>query len=375
MKKIRIVITDTNVDYLQSLASFIRNEGGNNQFLVTYFSKEETLSSYLKQGEMVDILLVSSEISIPRIQRDMFVILLEDDLLKVKNTSMPSVYRYQRLDQLVSNILGLYYEKNEEAGRLLQRNNQTKIFSFYSPNGGVGKTTTAVNFSKQLALNDAKVFYLNLETFNTTKLFLSDDNENPSLQIFYYAKTASGQLLSKIEKLRRHDPHAMVDFFDIEINAQELLELSGNEIERIVNGLLETDAYDYIILDLDSSIHERNLMAMKESDTIFWILANDSVGPLKTKSFLEEEEKFFGRENVMKDKMSLIINKFNGNLLNDFDELELPIDGYLPFIPNWTHPQSRAELLGNDLFNQEIQSIIRKVILTNQEGGVLNSGF
>ncbi|MUK87027.1 AAA family ATPase [Ornithinibacillus sp. L9] len=376
LKKIRIVIADTNKDYLESLGAYMRTSSNSKQFIVTYFSNFESLQKYIHQGEIIDILLISPEMNRSDIQtsKDTLVILLEDDALARSVKSHPTIYRYQRLDQLVANILGQYYENNEEAGKLLVRTNQTKIISVYSPNGGTGKTTVAVNLCKQLAINDAKVFYLNLETFNSTKLFLSDDEEeNPSLQIFYYAKTNSNQLLSKIETLKKYDPYSMVNYFDIQINAEEMLELTDETINRLIKGLLETNTYDYIVLDLDSSLHERNITAIKECDILFWVVANDLTGVLKTKSLLDEEEKLFGRENLVKDKMSLILNKFNGNLIGDFSEVELTIDGYLPFIQNWIHHQSKVDLLGNDEFNQELQTIIRKIIVNDGEG-VVNSG-
>ncbi|MFD2046165.1 AAA family ATPase [Ornithinibacillus salinisoli] len=376
MKKIRIVIADTNKEYLESLGAYMRTSSNSNQFIVTYFSNNEALQGYMDQGEIVDILLISPEMKLQELQNleDMFVILLEDDVLASSGQSRPSVYRYQRLDQLVANILGLYYENNEEAGKLLDRTNQTTIISVYSPNGGTGKTTVAVNLCKQLALHESKVFYLNFETFNSTKLFLANEEGNPSLQIYYYVKTASNQLLSKIELLKKHDPYAMVDYFDIEINAEEMLELTKLDVKNLINGLLETGVYDYIVIDLDSTLHVRNRTAMNESDMIFWIVANDNVGILKTRSLLDEEEKLFGRENVIKDKMSMILNKFSGNLIGDFNEMDLTIDGYLPFIHSWMEQQSKTDLLGNDAFNQEVQSIIRRLIVTEREG-MNNSGL
>ncbi|QGS68934.1 AAA family ATPase [Oceanobacillus sp. 143] len=81
-------------------------------------------------------------------------------------------------------MLAIYYDRNQTAGKYLARSKQTKVLSVYSPVGGAGKTTIAVNLSKQLALNNAKVFYLNLELINTTSLYFSSSEDNPSLQIF-----------------------------------------------------------------------------------------------------------------------------------------------------------------------------------------------
>ncbi len=62
---------------------------------------------------------------------------------------------------------------------------------------------------------DYKVFYLNLELLNTTSLYFLSQEDNPSLQIFYYLKAKPNQLLAKMEKLKKNDPTSRVDYFDL----------------------------------------------------------------------------------------------------------------------------------------------------------------
>ncbi|AXI09543.1 hypothetical protein CUC15_11690 [Oceanobacillus zhaokaii] len=366
MKKLRIVVADENLDYVESLASYLRTAEESSRFIVTYFTSTEKLELYLDQGESIDILLISPGIyhTNLKVLNDTSFIFLDDDKLTAGSTEHNSVYRYQRLGQLVSNMLAIYYDRNQTAGKYLARSKQTKVLSVYSPVGGAGKTTIAVNLSKQLALNNAKVFYLNLELINTTSLYFSSSEDNPSLQIFYYVKAESPQLLSKIEALKKYDPYSMVDYFDIEINADELLEFNESDVKRLINGIVETGSYDYIVIDLDSSLHERNIAALKESDQVIWPVANDVQSMLKTESFFEEEEKLVGKENIIKDKLLILQNKYLDTGLRTTNDYSIVIEGNLPFIENWLTTQSSIEILGNDLFNQELQGIIQSKIIT-----------
>lgn len=371
MKKIRIVIADTNTQYMDSLAAFMRSSEEASKFILTFFSNVEHLSTYINQGENIDILLISPELYDEdlTIDNQTTLILLEDDQFSNRADELKVVYRYQRLNQLVSNILSIYYEQNITANKLLARSKETNVISVYSPVGGTGKTTVATNLSKQLALTGAKVFYLNLETFNSTKLYFTSKEDNPSLQIFYYVKTDLTQLSSKIEALKKYDPYSMIDYFDLAVSADEMLEITGSEVQMLLNGIIETGSYDYIVVDLDSSLHERNKSVLIESDQIIWPIKNDAQSFFKSNSFLKEEEKIIGKENIIKDKMLVIVNGYDGSLNNHVDDLEFSINGYLPYIREWSLEQSAPKLLNNDVFNQEVQAIIFNHVI-NKKGGV-----
>ncbi len=369
VKRIRMVIADSNVDYLESFSSFMRHASEGDRFIISYFSETAKLQSFIEQNDSIDILLTTRELfnnSIP-ITGDATIIYLDDDVV-VAHEESHSVYRYQRLNVLVSNILSIYYEENEHAGRMLARSRKAKVISVYSPSGGTGKSTVAANMSKQLALRNYKVFYLNLELLQSTELFFSSEADNPSLQLFYYVKAKSPQLLSKIESLKKYDPYSMVDYFDFELNALEMLELNSEDVERLLNGIVETGTYDFIIIDLDSSLHERNQRALLESDQIIWLLSNDAQSVQKVTSILEAEEKIFGKENILKDKSTFIVNKFTNEVVQAARESELVIEGYLPFVQEWITLNQSAEVLNHELFNQEVQAILQDKVIREQEG-------
>jgi cellulose biosynthesis protein BcsQ len=375
MKKIRIVIADLDKSYIESMSSYLRSSDQSDRFITAYFTGKTTFTKFLNQTETIDILLISPDfydesIHIPE---DTALILLEDNVIQSKANPHSSVYRYQRLDKLFSSVLSIYYEHNQQAGKYLARSKKTQVLTVYSPVGGVGKTTIAVNLSKQLALHDMKVFYLNLELLNSTHLYFQSEEDNPSLQILYYVKSNSSQLLSKVEALKKTDPFASVDYFDLATNAEELLEMTPTDVRVLINAIIETGAYDYVVVDLDSSIHKRNVTAIEECDQLIWPILNNEQSLFKTKAFLEEEEKLFEKENVIKDKLIILMNQFFQKMEHVPVDYEWSIDGHLPFIPAWMGVAEERDVLDNESFNQELQSIIQKRILSD-ERTVMNIG-
>lgn len=375
MKKIRIVIADHEKSYIESLSNYLRSSDEATRFISTYFTSKTALQQFLSSNEVVDVMLISPALydKSLHIPKETSLIFLDDNEMKEQDTHRQSVYRYQRLNQLISNILAIYYDNNQQAGKLLARSKQTEVLTVYSPLGGTGKSTVAANLSKQLAQNNLKVFYLNLELFNSTSIYFQSEEDNPSLQIFYFVKSESPQLLSKIESLKKYDAYSKVSYFDIAISADELLEISEDDVKRLINGIVGTGTYDYIVVDLDSSLHERNIAALKECDRIIWPITNDEQSYLKTVSFLAEEAKLIGKENVIKDKLLLIMNKFYGDSRNNVNDYNLTIDGYLPLVESWLGNQPGKMILNNDLYNQELLAIIHERILV-KEGNVVNVG-
>lgn len=371
MKKIRMVVADSNKDYLNAFAEFMRSSSENSRFVMTYFSNTDSLETYIQKGEIIDILLISPDLYASKLSlsKNVTTIFLEDDVILHDDDSESAVYRYQRMDQMLSNLLSIYYEKNEDAGRILARSKQTQILSVYAPSGGSGKTTVALNLCKQLALDDLSIFYLNLETFNTSHLYLSAQDADPSLKILYYVKEQSEQLMAKIESLKKHDPYLNVDYFDLETNAEEMLELNEKEITSLLNGIVQTGAYDYIVVDLDSSLHSRNVAALKEADWVVWTMASNPQNIYQSEALFEEEENLFGKQNLLRDKLLVLLNKYTGNQNVDLSEAGFPLDGHLPYVAEWSELTTGQEIMENEWFNSALQAFINDKVLVLEGAG------
>ena len=74
------------------------------------------------------------------------------------------VYKYQCVDQILSEILETYFERTKENMMRSVKKESVKMLAVYSPIHRAGKTSFAVAFGKELA-RCKKVLYLNLEEY------------------------------------------------------------------------------------------------------------------------------------------------------------------------------------------------------------------
>lgn len=138
MKKIRIVVADHEKSYIESFSAYLRNSEEANRFIPTYFTSWNVLREFLDSNGIMDILLISPKLydDSLKIPEGTTLIFLEDeDMDHEVDSSRQSVYRYQRLDNLLSNLLSIYYENNQQASKLLARSKKTKVLTVYSPVG------------------------------------------------------------------------------------------------------------------------------------------------------------------------------------------------------------------------------------------------
>ncbi|SDZ18326.1 Cellulose biosynthesis protein BcsQ [Evansella caseinilytica] len=370
MSQLHLILASADTLYLKSFAEYIVSSTNKARFDVKLFSNKSNLERYIQQGARYDILLLEPafyEVTKLEAGRGMTMFLAEEPIAGQKeDEDTPEIFKYQPLNRLLSDMLAAFYEKRSDYKHLATAA-QTKVLSVYSPAGGVGKTTLAINICKQLATAGKKIFYLNMELFNTTSLYFASPEDNPSLQIFYYLKARTNQLLAKIEGLKKYCTELDIYYFDLLPNPTELIESSKEEIEKLIRALAEAGEYDYVVIDLDSSLYEFTKAAFSKSDRLIWLLNNDVQSFCKTKQGLEMQEELFGCDKKLDDFL-FIVNRFGGQLSEAQQQYDIPVRAYLPFVPEWTEAVEKNELLHHPVFSKELGAAMAIITEARQEG-------
>lgn len=369
MKKLQLIIADTDSLYLRSFGEYILSSKLNQKFDIKLFSNSDSLKQYIESEQPIDIILIQPNL----FDREQFLeykgivlFLLEDE--SAQNKDRKGVFKYKPLNQLLSSTLSAYYEHHASLTGIAGNAGKTKVVSVYSPAGGTGKTTFAASIGRQLAQKGNKVFYLNFELFNSTSLYFHSNEDSPSLQILYYLKAKPSQLLSKIEALKKYDSDSNIDYFDIPPCPDEMIAIKKEDVKILIQALIETGQYDYILIDLDSSVHEFTLAAFEESHQIMWLLNNDVQSFYKTAHMLQLQQELFDHPHLIEGKAVFIVNRFTGYFPEEFRSFNLPIHGYLPYVQEWAQVTGRNQIYYHPLYTKELMTITNELTERNQAG-------
>jgi cellulose biosynthesis protein BcsQ len=285
-------------------------------------------------------------------------LLLSEQLNNVENKLYSTIYKYQPLNQLLTQVMGHCLENDQSIHTIVKGHERTKVLSVYSAVGGLGKTTLAINLAKELAALDYTIFYLNLEYISSSSLFFTDSKEQTFSDILYYLETRPEQILSKIESLKKHDHKMKVDYFSPLKNPQEMLDISLEQTSLLIQSLINLGNYDLVIIDLESSTHDRIVASFIHSDHIFWLTTDDIQCLMKTNILLKDfkvrcNEHYKGFET----NITFIMAKYIGITVNSLEDYGLKVRGKIPYIPGWKSTNDIDSLLNSTIYSEQVLNL------------------
>ena len=159
------------------------------------------------------------------------------------------VYKYQCVDQILSEILETYFERTKENMMRSVKKESVKMLAVYSPIHRAGKTSFAVAFGKELA-RCKKVLYLNLEEyFGYGGIFTQADGGNLG-DVLYYTRQENSNFGLRLGMLVRK---WMMDYIRRCVSL-DLKEVLWEEWEVLLKQIVEDSVYEVILLDVGECV-------------------------------------------------------------------------------------------------------------------------
>ena len=177
-----------------------------------------------------------------------------------------------------------------------------RIHAYYGAKGGVGTTTIAINAAIALHGLGRRVCLVdgNLQ-FGDHRVFLDLGLDRKSIVDLVSAPTIDQELVRSI--VITHDSGVDLLLAPPSPEAADLV--SAGHLHQILE--LLSGMYDYVIVDIDKRLEDRNLMVLDIAETIFAVMTAD-LSCLKNVRLLLETINHLGYEQ---SKLKLVLNRSN----------------------------------------------------------------
>lgn len=361
MNKLNLVLLTKDSSFANYFSNFMISSANKDKFSSRVFTDMDSFKKNTRNQKQ-HILLTDFDVEMEDVVTfDKILTLSEGQVSNGKEIT--SIYKYQPFNELLSKILAVYYEMNGKLESVMFGDDKERVVSFYSGSGGAGKTLSSLCLAKHLTMHDKRVFYLNLEELHTTYLYFKQDKPS-SAEVFYYLKNNKEQLIANIESLKSRDSLYNIDYFSFPVLPEEMQMATEEDIDSLIQALKETQNYDYIIIDLDSSIHKRNRAAISNSDEVFWLLSSNEASFSRSENVLANDLIGLGKDQ---SKIHFILNNVAETLFDGFNAFNFSIETHIPFNSNWLIKNEESKMQEDTTIGEQLAKLLKGNTINSSE--------
>ncbi len=235
------------------------------------------------------------------------------------------------------------------------------LISIFSPKGGAGKTTFAVNVGVTLASRGYSTLLLDLDlAFGDVPISLGLRPEHDFQEVVNMGERIDAAALKRLVTVHDSGLHVLAPPTDPGVHER----VTTPMLRKLVH--VATAEYQYVLADTAPSLDERSITVMENSETVFLLTTLD-IPSLKNLKIALETLRLV---NFPLDRLKVVMNRADSKVGLDANEVEktlgVPVIGFIPssrLVPAATnrgvalvsdqpkHPVSQAV---NKLVSQEI---------------------
>ncbi|WP_018886613.1 P-loop NTPase family protein [Paenibacillus massiliensis] len=370
---ITAVLATENREYIEPLLDYLHGSEYSRQLRITAFSQSESFAQFMEESSLnrrLPDVVVAEQAFLDSwsgyTDCEQPLLLLSEHGATMDGRT--GIAMYQPLPRLLEKIL--------DAGRLQaavasRRNREgTLTIGLISASGGTGKTTTALNMVKQLGGAGYSVFYLNLETLDSSSLF-HDQGEAAGRglsRLLYDLRSGkdgrhkqNSTILPIQEYAMRHSV-LKADVFAPLANRKEVLEMDAQETSALIQAIVDGGRYDVLVIDASTELNGRLQGVLDRTDELIWLLNDELLSMHKCMLWLELLHKEYSSayESWM-SKVHFVVNRYMGELANTPPAL-IKLSGSLPYIPSWKQMQLDELLLSSPIFQREVRLLCGAIL-------------
>lgn len=263
-----------------------------------------------------------------------------------------TICKFQKADLIYKQILSIYSENAGNVSGLKFGDDSSKVIVFEPVSGGCGASSMAASCAVHFASKGKKTLYLNLEKFGVADTFFAAEGQFDMSDIVFALKSKKTNLAMKLESCVKQDS-SRVYFFAASKIALDMMELTNDDISRLISELCLTGSYDYIIVDTDFSLERENIKVCKKAHSLVWVGDGSELSNAKLfRAFNALSTLEQNADSPLTNRLVLIYNKFSNKTSKALIELGMKNIGGAPRYEHATSKQVLEQLSKMDMFEK-----------------------
>ena len=350
--KIKLAILDMDENYLKRVVNILNTKYADKLEVYSF----NDIAVALRDLKMLkpDILLAYNDFNVDLSllpQRCAFAYLVDAPDVESYH-SQRAIGKFQRVDMIYKQILGIYSENAERFSLSRQGEGAGRVIAFGAASGGCGASTMAAACAKHFAAKGYKVLYLNLEQLGSADLFFSGEGQFDLSKIIFALKSKKTNLPLLLESFVKQDPSGVYYYSSPGI-ALDMLELTTEDIIQLLVEIKNSCPFEFVILDSDFSINREVLKIYQQAHAV--VLVSDGSVEANTKLFrayMALAQIDSGLEEPLLSRIFLLYNKFSSKTGKMAEGVPLTIIGGYPKYEQASTLDIISQIINDKAFDQ-----------------------
>ncbi|GAB4482754.1 MAG: AAA family ATPase [Anaerolineales bacterium] len=201
-----------------------------------------------------------------------------------------------------------------------------KVIMVYSPKGGVGTTTVAVNLAVALNNSETNVALIDAKLqYGDVAIFVNEQGKNTILDLAPRADELDAEVVESV--MIKHAASG-IHVLAAPARPEQAEQVTADQFSKLIKRLRQL--YAYIVLDTSSALNDITLAALDNCDVVVLIVTQDIPAIKNVRTFLD----LLNSIGIKRERVSFVMNKYDKRIAitpeKVGENLKQPMAGAIP---------------------------------------------